>query len=224
MPNKTVNRIALVFGASGLTGNDLVRLLIDEKAYSSIGVFVRKPISLNHVKVHQHTIDFSRLEDYAGLFKGDDLFICLGTTIKKAGSVQKVEETDRDLPVRIAQMAFSNGVTRIAVVSSLGADPSSRNYYLRIKGEMEGGIRKIPFDQIVIARPSMLFGRRDEFRFGELVGKAVMKAVGPLLVGSARKYRGIESRVVARAMIALIRSSRNDIIYLSDELQTLGSI
>lgn len=222
MPSETKNRIALVFGASGLVGSNLIELLAKDMSYQGIKVFVRKPINFESGRIQQHIIDFSKPEEYHPLIQGDDLFICLGTTIRKAGSVRKVEETDRDLPVSIAESAFQNGVKRVAVVSSLGADSASRNYYLRIKGEMEEGIRKVPFDQIVIVRPSMLLGHRNEFRFGELIGKVFMKAIGFLLVGPARKYRAISGRAVARAMIDLIKSSRNDVIYLSDELQKLG--
>jgi uncharacterized protein YbjT (DUF2867 family) len=223
MPGKIENRKALVFGASGLVGNYLLKELMDHASYSAIEVFSRKPIDYNQLKVTVHVVDFNRLEDYAGLIKGDDLFICLGTTIRKAGSIARVEEIDRDLPVRIASIAAAKGVSGVAVVSSIGANSSSRNYYTRIKGEMEAGIRELPFEQIVIARPSILFGDRKEFRFGELVGKAFMKAIGFLLVGSARRYRGIHGRTVAVAMIRLIRSSKTDIIYESDVLQKLGA-
>jgi uncharacterized protein YbjT (DUF2867 family) len=222
MPGKIENRTALVFGASGLIGRDLIQELKDHVSYSSIEVFSRKPVDYNHLKVTEHIVDFGRLAEYSHLIKGDDLFICLGTTIRKAGSVKRVEEIDRDLPVQIAEIAHKNGVTRVAVVSSMGADISSRNYYLRIKGEMEAGIRKIKFHQIVIARPSMLFGRRKEFRFGELIAKAIMRTFGLLLVGPARRYRGIEGRTVALAMIALIKSSNRQIVYQSDELQKFG--
>ena len=216
------NRVALVFGATGLVGRYLVNELLDNRQYSSIEVFVRKSIHPDRPKIREHVIGFDRLDDWAPMVKGDDLFICLGTTIRKAGSVRRVEEIDRDLPVGLAALACANGVKRIAVVSSMGADPRSRNYYLRIKGEMEEGIRKLPFDQIIIARPSMLFGERNEFRFGELIGTIVMKAIGFLLIGSARKYRGIHGRTVASAMIELLGSTRQKEVFLSDELQEVG--
>ena len=183
MSGKSDKKIALVFGASGLVGKVLVRELLDNDSYASVVLFLRKPLEFKHSKVMEQVIDFNRLEENAALLTGDELFICLGTTIKKAGSVSAVEKIDRDLPVTIARLAFNNGVKRVAVVSSLGANPAVRNFYLRIKGEMERGIREIPFEQIVIARPSMLLGDRAEFRFGEAVGKVVMKAVNVLLTG-----------------------------------------
>ena len=218
---KNTDRTALVFGASGMVGNSLVSQLLDHPAYSSVAIFVRKPFGFTHPKLREHQVDFSRLGEYSDLMKGDDLFVCLGTTIRKAGSVARFGEIDRDLPVSIAQLAHANGVDGIAVISSIGADSSSRNYYLRIKGEMEAAILNIPFNRIVIARPSMLLGRRKGFRFGESVGRIFMKAIGFLLVGRARKYRGIEGRTVAAAMISLIQLPDRK-IYQSDELQKSG--
>jgi uncharacterized protein YbjT (DUF2867 family) len=174
------------------------------------------------LNIHIEVIDFDQLEKYAHLIAGDDLFICLGTTIRKAGSVKRMEQIDRDLPVQIARIAFQNGVTRCAVVSSIGAGASSRNYYQRIKGEMENGIREIPFDRTIIARPSILFGRRHEFRFGELIGRLFMRAFGWVLFGPMKKYRGIHADRVAKAMINLLRAADEQVIYESDELQTAG--
>jgi uncharacterized protein YbjT (DUF2867 family) len=219
MPGKIGDRKALVVGSTGLVGRYVLQELFDHVSYTSIEVFLRRPHEYNRLHVHEHVIDFSRLEDFAHLFTGDDLFLCLGTTIKKAGSVTKMEEIDRDIPIRIAQMAFANGATRVAVVSSIGANAASKNYYLRIKGEMEDGIRMIPFTQIVIARPSILFGKRSEFRFGEIIGKGFMRVAGIFLLGPLRKYRGIHGRSVAIAMMNLIKSRHRDIIYESDVLQ-----
>ncbi len=222
MSGNLKNRVALVFGASGLVGNQLVRKLITDEECSSVVVFVRKPIDFKHPKVKEQLFDVNMPEEFADMIRGDELYICLGTTIRKAGSVARVEEIDRDLPIRIAQAAFKNGVKRIAVVSSMGANPDSRNYYMRIKGQMEKGIREIKFDQTVIARPSMLLGNRTEFRFGEFVAKGFMKVIGFLLTGPLSKYRGIEGATVAAAMIVLIRSSNSEIVYPSDVLEKSG--
>lgn len=217
------NKIAIVFGATGLIGNLLLDELLNSDSYSEIKLFVRQPVGISHPKVQEFSVDFSNPDSFSKEIKGDDIFICLGTTIKKAGSVKKMEEIDRDLPVRLATAAYSNGVKRIAVVSSIGASAESKNYYLRIKGEMENAIIKLKFENTVIVRPSMLMGERKEKRPGELAGKVVMKVFNPLLVGKMKKFRGIHGRDVARAMITLLQSEQVKVIYESDELQLIAN-
>lgn len=217
------NKKAIIFGATGLIGNLLLDELLDSDSYSEIKLFVRQQIGISHPKVQEFSVDFSYPDSFLTKIIGDDIFICLGTTIKKAGSVEKMEKIDRDLPVMLTRAAFSNGVKRIAVVSSIGANIESKNYYLRIKGEMENEILKMKFENTVIVRPSMLLGERKEKRPGELAGKVVMKVVNPLLVGKMKKYRGIHGRDVARAMIALLQKEQAKIIYESDELQFIAS-
>jgi len=217
------NRKALIFGATGLIGNLLLDELLNTEKYSEIVLFSRQAIGVSHPKVREFTVDFSNPEAFIKQITGDDLFICLGTTIKKAGSVKKMEEIDRDLPVILASAASLNGVKRIAVVSSIGANAASANYYLRIKGEMEQEILKLKFESIAIVRPSMLLGERKEKRPGELAGKVVMKVFNPLLIGKIKKYRGIHGRDVARAMITILHRENNTKIYESDELQIIAN-
>jgi uncharacterized protein YbjT (DUF2867 family) len=212
-------RTALVFGSTGLVGNLLLEELIDSERYSAIRIFVRQSTGISVPGVEEIIADFSDSENLAPKITGDDLFICLGTTIKKAGSVENMEKIDRDLPVKIAQMARSNGVKNIAAVSSIGASADSKNYYLRIKGEMEEGIMMQGFENIAILRPSMLLGERKERRTGELVGKVVMKAFKPVLTGKLRKYRAIHGKDVARAMIIILEKKPGKKIYESDEIQ-----
>lgn len=212
------SRIALVFGATGLVGGHLVQELIRDPGYYQVKIFGRGDYPVSDPKIEYHRIDFDLLSDLAGLISGDDLFICLGTTIRKAGSVAAMEKIDRDYPIAIAQLAFANGIRRIAVVSSIGANRKSSNYYLRIKGEMEEGISSIGFAKTVIVRPSMLLGKRKEFRFGETVAKGIISLLNPLFVGWARKYRGIHGSAVASALIRLVHSESNRTIFESAEL------
>jgi uncharacterized protein YbjT (DUF2867 family) len=214
-------KTALVFGSTGLVGNLLLEELVDSERYSAIRIFVRQSTGISVPGVEEIITDFSDSENLAPKITGDDLFICLGTTIKKAGSVENMEKIDRDLPVKIAQMARSNGVKNIAAVSSIGASADSKNYYLRIKGEMEEGIMMLDFENITIVRPSMLLGERKERRTGELVGKVVMKAFKPVLTGKLRKYRAIHGRDVARAMIITLEQKPGKKIYESDEIQDI---
>ncbi|MFO7616657.1 MAG: NAD(P)H-binding protein [Bacteroidales bacterium] len=211
-------KTALLFGATGLVGSQLLDLLAANENYDRIKVYGRQATGNKHPKVQEHIIDFDHLEDYAHLMTGDRLFICLGTTIRKAGSVARMEQIDRDYPAKAATMARSNGVSRIAVVSSMGADARSGNYYLRIKGEMEQAILAAGFPRTVIVRPSILYGKRGEFRFGEWVGKGVMKALGLLMQGPLKKYRGIPAKTVARAMIRLIDEDSGETTYRNDQL------
>jgi uncharacterized protein YbjT (DUF2867 family) len=219
MLSKMNKRTALVFGSTGLVGNLLLEELVDSERYSAIKIFVRQSTGISVPGVEEIIADFSDLENLTPKITGDDLFICLGTTIKKAGSVENMEKIDRDLPVKIAQMARSNGLKNVAAVSSIGASADSKNYYLRIKGEMEEGIMMQDFENIAIVRPSMLLGERKERRTGELVGKVVMKAFKPVLTGKLRKYRAIHGKDVARAMIIILEKKPGKKIYESDEIQ-----
>jgi uncharacterized protein YbjT (DUF2867 family) len=194
-----------------------------EKAgnYQTIKIFVRQTAGISLPVVEEIITDFSNIGGLGADLKGDDLFICLGTTIKKAGSIESMEKVDRDLPVDIAILARKNGVKRVAVVSSIGADPASKNYYLRIKGEMEQGILTTGFEKTVIVRPSMLMGERKERRPGEIAGKVVMKVIKPVLSGKLLKFRAIHGRDVARAMIMLLDKETDKKIYESDDLQKI---
>jgi uncharacterized protein YbjT (DUF2867 family) len=215
-------RVALIFGSTGLVGSWLLNELILSEIYSGIKIFVRNPLNVSNSKVEEILTDFSSPESYSSLVKGDDLYICLGTTIKKAGSVANFEKIDKDLPVEIASIAKTNGVEKIAIISSLGANSVSGNYYLRTKGTMEQAIIDLQFNHSVIARPSMLLGQRDERRIGETIGKVLMKILNPLLTGRFRKYRAIHGRDVARAMIAALQEGSIKAVYESDELQKIA--
>ena len=215
-------KIALLFGSTGLVGNLLLEELVRSPLYSGIKIFVRNPTGVAEPGVEEVVTDFSDQAGLENLIAGDDLFICLGTTIKKAGSVANMEVIDRDLPVRIANIAAEKGVKRIAVISSIGASPGSSSYYLRIKGEMEAGILNLRFENISIVRPSLLLGDRRERRRGEMMGKVMVKAFNPVLMGKLRKYRAIHGRDVARAMIVLLQKGQGINICESDELQQLA--
>jgi uncharacterized protein YbjT (DUF2867 family) len=216
-------RTALVFGSTGLIGNLLVSELAASKKYGRIISFVRQTTGVGEEGVEEVVADLSDIKSISGRISGDDLFICLGTTIKKAGSVSNMEKIDRDLPLGIATAAAQNGVKNIVVVSSIGASARAANYYLRIKGEMEDGILGLDFRNAAIVRPSMLLGERKEKRAGELVGKVVMGAVKPVLRGKLLKYRAIHAGDVARAMITLALSGEGKRTVESDELQRIAA-
>lgn len=195
---------ALILGATGLVGTSLLQQLVAHPDYALIRVLVRKPTGIQHPKVEEHLIDFSRFQDYTPLFDVDEVFCCLGTTMKQAGSKQAFYFVDHDLPVQAAKMAqlFAK---KFFLVSSIGANAWSLNFYLKVKGETERDILQTTLETIYILRPSMLLGERKERRAGEEIGKALMKIVKPIMIGGLRKYRGIEAHTVALAMLIVAR-------------------
>ncbi|HXG39250.1 MAG TPA: oxidoreductase [Bacteroidota bacterium] len=217
-------RTALLFGASGLVGRQCLNELLAKDAYSDVHLFLRNPIPITHAKLKQHIINFDQLPEYAALIKGDDLFCCLGTTMRKAGSQEAFEKVDYGYPLQIAQLASANDVGQYLLVTSIGADPSSSNFYLRTKGKVEEAVKFIPFHAVLIFRPSFLLGSRQESRFGERIGIMAVRALTAAPVSPLKKYRPIAASAVARAMVRQALANLTGIhIFESDEIQTLGA-
>lgn len=209
-------KTALIIGASGLVGKRLVQQLLQDERYEKITALVRTPLEVKHEKLTQTRYDFNWPN--ADLAIGDELFCCLGTTIKKAGSQAAFRKVDYDYIVETAKIALANGTKKIAVVSSMGADKDSSIFYNRIKGETEAALQKLSYKACYILRPSLLMGARDELRMGELVGKLFMTAFA---FAVPNKYKGIEGKQVAKAMIAIMNSNKVGFqIFESDALRT----
>jgi uncharacterized protein YbjT (DUF2867 family) len=194
-------KIAILAGATGLVGEQLLKQLLENTDYSKVIAVVRKTSDIKNEKLEQRVTDFEKLPEALADIKADEGFCCLGTTIKAAGTKERQYRIDHDYVVEFARACFNCGVSRFAVVSSIGAKASSSNFYLRTKGEMEDDLKKIPFESLYILQPSLLLGERKEFRAGEKAGIAVMKFLNPLLAGGLRKYRGVEAAGVARSMV-----------------------
>jgi uncharacterized protein YbjT (DUF2867 family) len=215
---------ALLLGASGLVGGHCLQRLLDDAAYAKVIVLVRKPLALHHPKLDQQVVDFSRLQNYAHLVKAQDVFCCLGTTIKKAGSQAAFRQVDFTYPVEMAKIAVANGAEQFLIVTSLGADPASRIFYNRVKGEVEAAIAPLAFRAVHIFRPSLLLGERQEFRLGEKIGERAANFFSFIFVGPLRKYRAVEASVVAAAMIAVAKRNLVGVnIFESDQIHALRS-
>ncbi len=213
------NKTALLFGATGLTGSHLLEKLIADQRYKKIKVFSRSAIQSDSVKTEVIITPLEEIEKYEKEIKGDDVFCCLGTTIKKAGSKDNFRKVDYDFPLKIAGIASKNKVPSFLVISSVGADPESRGFYLRTKGEMEKKLYEIGFKKLVILRPSMLLGKREEFRFLEETAKLLIKPAGFMFRGKLRKYRPIEAETLAAAMVNLANTDTGKIFFESHEIE-----
>jgi len=208
-------KTALLLGATGLVGNQLLEQLLDDARYESVVALSRRPLDRQHPKLRQEIIDFDHPDP--AKIKGDDLFCALGTTLRKAGSKEAQYRIDCTFPYEIGKIARQNGAQQYLLVSSIGADAQSSNFYLRTKGDLEEKLKALDFKTFVSARPSFLFGERSEFRLGEKIGIVLAKAFAFLI---PKKYRGIKASKVAAALIELANRNLNGVQMLeSDRLQ-----
>jgi uncharacterized protein YbjT (DUF2867 family) len=214
-------KTAILFGATGLTGTQVLKNLIRDERYEKIKVFTRSAPEIKSPKIKVFNTSLEDIDRHGNEIRGHDLFCCLGTTIKKAGSRRNFRKVDYEFVVKIAGWAAGNEVPCFLVVSSIGANPDSSNFYLRTKGEMERDVLELGFNKAVILRPSMLLGKRGEFRFAEEAGKVFMRLIRPVLRGKLKKYRAIEAGKVAVAMVELANIPATKVIFESDEISLL---
>jgi uncharacterized protein YbjT (DUF2867 family) len=221
-------KTAIVIGATGLVGKHLTKLLLEDERYIAVKVFVRRPSSIFHSKLEEEIVDFNKLDEWKHRLTGDELFSSLGTTIKKAGSKEEQHKIDFTYQYRIAEAAAANGIENYFLVSSAGANASSKNFYLKIKGELEEEIEKLSFKKVIVLQPSLLLGEREETRRTETIASLLMPPL-MALIPFFRKYKPIEGATVARALQngansflpnRLIRYSLNEIFNLAQSSTT----
>jgi uncharacterized protein YbjT (DUF2867 family) len=201
-----MKKTALVIGATGLVGNELVHQLLADDRFGAVLVFVRRSMDISHAKLREFIINFDEPQSWSHLVKGDVLFSALGTTIKKAGSKEAQYKIDHDYQYKFAYAAAQNQVPVYVLVSSAMASETSRIFYTRMKGELERDIKTLPFQAIHIMQPGMLQGDRKESRPGEKIGLYVIKLLNKM--GIALQQKPVPASVVAKAMINV--SFKND--------------
>ncbi len=189
----------MLAGATGLIGSSCLRELLAAQRFRQVVILLRRRVAFEHPKLEQIVTEFRGNVGLPSMAGG--VFLCaLGTTIKKAGSQEAFRRVDCEIPFALAREALLCGAHGVAVVSSVGADANSSNFYLKVKGEMEEGIRGLGYPSVDIFRPSFLMGDRQESRPGERAGIAAAKALQGVFVAGLSKYRPIEAADVARAM------------------------
>ena len=215
-------KTALIFGSSGLIGNELFKTILLNNSYDKIKVFVRSVPGVNNPKVEIIKTDFSNLEQYKDKIIGDDCFFCIGTTKKNTPDKDEYRRIEYDIPVEIAKIAKSNSINSFFYVSSGFADSKSSSAYLKNKGQVEEELIKLNFSILGIMRPSFLVGNRKEKRPGEEVGIFFFKIFSPLLLGPLKKMRPIQSEKVAKVMIKVASENLKKTIFESNEIAELA--
>ena len=208
---------ALVVGSTGLVGTECLRVLAEDAGHRPVVALTRRPLpGPVPPGVTERLVSFDRLEEHRADIRGDHVFCALGTTIGKAGSKERFRQVDYDLPLTIARLALENGARHFSLVSAVGADPDSRVFYNRVKGELERDIRALGYPSLVILRPSVLAGERTERRPMEALGRLLLRLV-------PGRYHPVHARAVAATMALLAREEAAGVrVVESEEIRQLG--
>ncbi|MCD4731000.1 MAG: NAD-dependent epimerase/dehydratase family protein [Bacteroidales bacterium] len=215
-------KTALIAGASGLVGSELLKLLIDNAGYTSVHILSRKPLETKSAKTVEHIVNFDELDKFDPEAQIDHIFCTLGTTIKKAKSKENFRKVDYDYILALGKKAKLWNADKFLMVSSLGANAKSAIFYNRVKGEIENALKQLELSHLFIFRPSLLLGNRKEQRTGEKTAINVYKVLEAIFIGPFKKYKGIEAKQVAKGMLnTALQNTDTFKILESDEIQTL---
>lgn len=218
-----MGKIAIVLGASGLTGSLLLNQLLEDETYTRVKIFARRSLNLSNPKIEEHIGDLFNLGKFEKEFTGDEVFCCIGTTAKKTKDKGMYRKIDFGIPVAAAKICKINKIDTFIVVSALGANAKSKFFYNRIKGEMEQLVLRQKIMNVYVLRPSLIKGKRTEKRFAEAMGSVIMKMLNPFLIGKWKKYRAIKAETIANTMYALAQAKPNYKIIESNKIQEIGA-
>jgi uncharacterized protein YbjT (DUF2867 family) len=216
-------KTAVLLGASGLVGGYCLQTLLSDSRYARIVLLGRRELAAaRHPRLTQKIVDFEGLTQ-ADFHRADEVFCALGTTMRKAGSKEAFRRVDVDYPLSAAQLSRQAGAKQFLLVSSVGADAAAKNFYLRTKGELEQEIGKLGFNAFHVFRPSLLLGKREEFRLGERIATAVAPLLNFAMAGGLRRYRAIRAASVGKAMVAAAQQEkRGTLVYQYEEIRKLA--
>jgi uncharacterized protein YbjT (DUF2867 family) len=202
-----MGKTATLIGATGLIGNILLQELLDDPYFETIRILIRRPLPVTHPKLEKKLVDFNDNDSLLVALSNSDVIFCtVGTTQRKVkGDKEAYRKIDYDIPVKMARFGKMTGCETYILVSSLGANSKSRNFYLKLKGEVEEAVAAVGLNSVYVLRPSMLLGDRPEFRLGEKIGKVIMVSLSFLLPS---KYKPIHARNVAKAMLVAAKENK----------------
>ncbi|UII29270.1 NAD-dependent epimerase/dehydratase family protein [Fulvivirga maritima] len=214
------SKSALVLGSTGLIGNQLLQVLLSDAYYDKVYAVSRHELEISNDKLITIIADYDNVGERLADLTFDDIYCCLGTTIKKAGNKEAFKQIDLDYPLKVAEQALRQGAKQYLLISAMGADKKSTFFYNRVKGEVEEALANMKYNSIHIFRPSLLLGDREEKRPGEAAATVMSKLFSFAFVGPLMKYKPIESVKVARAMLASAKEKTHGVhIHESEDLQ-----
>ncbi len=213
-----MKKTAIILGATGLTGSYLLEMLLHNDAYEKVKVFTRRTTGKTHPKLEEIICDVLNLEEYSDRFRADEVFVCIGTTKAKTPNKDSYYAIDYGIPLSSAKLAEQNNIPTFSVISAIGANESSSVFYSRTKGEMERDILKNNIPNILIYRPSLIYGQRKDKRLGEKIGTIFIRALQFLLVRKLRKYRAISGEDLAKALFLGVNKKGHHIIFRDEFL------
>ncbi|MFN4361710.1 MAG: nucleoside-diphosphate sugar epimerase [Hylemonella sp.] len=213
-------RTVILAGATGLVGREILQGLLADPGVSAVHTLGRRAPATQHPKLTAHIVDFAALPP---LPPADELYLALGTTIKVAGSQAAFRAVDHDANLNVAQAALAAGVKKVGLVSAMGADARSRIFYNRVKGELEDALTQLPFEGLVITRPSLLVGDREVLgqprRSGEVIGEGIARVLGFLIPAN---YKPIQASTVAQALLAAVPNATDRTVLPSSAMRRSG--
>ena len=215
-------KTAIIFGSTGLIGNELFKTILLNNSYDKIKVFVRSIPEMNNPKVEIIKTDFNNLERYKDKIKGDDCFFCIGTTKKDTPDKDEYRRIEYNIPVDVAKIAKVNSVNSFFYISSIGANANASSDYLKNKGQVEEELKNLNFSKLAIIRPSLLVGNRKSFRLGEIIFTPIMNTLTIFAFGSLKKYKPIKIENVVKATLYISKNESKEIIFESDELERIA--
>lgn len=215
-------KTALVVGATGLVGGELLSLLLQDNYYSHVKVLTRRGIGIEDPKLEVIIADFEDLMKLGEKLAADDVYCCLGTTMKKAGSKEAFYKVDFHYPLELAKLVQAQKARQFFLVSAMGANIQSKIFYNKVKGEIEVAISSIPFQGVNVFRPSLLLGNRKEQRIGEKFAIIISSIISPLMVGPLKKFKPIQASAIALGMLKIAKQELHGFyIFESDQIKKI---
>jgi len=218
-----MTKTAIILGATGATGKELLALLLKDDRYGTIKLFSRSAVGIQNPKIEEHIVNLFELDKHAGIFTADEVFCCIGTTKAQTPDKQTYFDIEYGIPTTAAKLAKANGIPTFIGISALGSNANSRIFYVRNKGLMQDTVLKQQIPKTHILQPSLIVARhRRDSRIAETFFTGLMALLNPLLFGGMAKYKSIKAADIAQAMLWLANAQYPDVIVTSDKIQQIA--